>query len=452
MDTSFWAITLELFKGFWINFKLFGITLLCALPLGLILSFGSMSKFKPLKYLVKVLVWIIRGTPLMLQIIVVFYGPGLLFGMQVGNDYRFKAALIAFIINYSCYFSEIYRGGIESIPKGQQEAGLVLGMTKSQIFFKVTLLQVVKNIVPPMSNEIITLVKDTSLARTIAIIEVIRVGEDYITGAGLFWPLFYTGAFYLVFCGILTLLFGQIEKSFGKNEILKGISFDLQKGEVLSIIGSSGSGKTTLLRCINFLEFAESGTITVNGEMIYDGVVDKKIKEKDLRKKRLHFGLVFQDFNLFPQYDVLQNLTLAPSLLKMGTKEELEVGAKEIIKKVGLEDRINHYPCQLSGGQKQRVAIARALMLKPDILCFDEPTSALDPELTGEVLKVIKSLKTGNSTMIVVTHEMDFAKNVSDKVIFMADGVIEEYGEPKQLFENPKSDKLKAFLNNALDV
>ena len=244
----------------------------------------------------------------------------------------------------------------------------------------------------------------------------------------------------------------DIKKSFGKNEILKGISFDLQKGEVLSIIGSSGSGKTTLLRCINFLEFAESGTITVNGEMIYDGVVDKKIKEKDLRKKRLHFGLVFQDFNLFPQYDVLQNLTLAPSLLKMGTKEELEVGAREIIKKVGLEDRINHYPCQLSGGQKQRVAIARALMLKPDILCFDEPTSALDPELTGEVLKVIKSLKTGNSTMIVVTHEMDFAKNVSDKVIFMADGVLEYYGQPIQLFENPKRDKLKAFLNNALDV
>ena len=202
MGTSFWQITLELLKGFWVNFKLFGITLVCALPLGLILSFGSMSKFKPIKYLVKLLVWIIRGTPLMLQIIIVFYGPGLLFGMQVGNDYRFKAAVIAFIINYSCYFSEIYRGGIESIPKGQQEAGLVLGMTKSQIFFKV----------PPMSNEIITLVKDTSLARTIAIIEVIRVGEDYITSSGLFWPLFYTGAFYLVFCGILTILFGQIEK------------------------------------------------------------------------------------------------------------------------------------------------------------------------------------------------------------------------------------------------
>lgn len=212
MGTSFLDVTLELLKGFWINFKLFGLTLVFSLPFGLILSFGSMSKFKPLKAIVKILVWIIRGTPLMLQIIIVFYGPGLLFGIQVDNTYRFKAAVIAFIINYACYFSEIFRGGIQSIPKGQQEAGLVLGMTKSQIFFKVTLLQVIKRIVPPMSNEIITLVKDTSLARTIAIVEVIRMGEDYITAAGLFWPLFYTAAFYLVFCGVLTVLFGAIEK------------------------------------------------------------------------------------------------------------------------------------------------------------------------------------------------------------------------------------------------
>lgn len=212
MGTSFFEVTLELLKGFWINFKLFGLTLLCSLPIGLVLSFGSMSKLKPVKALVKVLVWIIRGTPLMLQIIVVFYGPGLIFGASVDSSYRFKAAVIAFIINYSCYFSEIFRGGIESIPKGQKEAGLVLGMTKSQIFFKVTLLQVIKRIVPPMSNEIMTLVKDTSLARTIAIVEVIRIGEDYITGAGLIWPLFYTGAFYLIFCGLLTLLFGAIEK------------------------------------------------------------------------------------------------------------------------------------------------------------------------------------------------------------------------------------------------
>ncbi len=197
--------------------------------------------------------------------------------------------------------------------------------------------------------------------------------------------------------------------------------------------------------------FAENGTITVNGEQIYNGETDNKIKEKDLRQKRLHFGLVFQDFNLFPQYNVLQNLTLAPSLLKMGTKEELEAQARQIIKKVGLEEKVDFYPCQLSGGQKQRVAIARALMLNPDILCFDEPTSALDPELTGEVLRVIKSLKDTGSTMIVVTHEMEFARNVSDKVMFMADGVVEEMGDPAQIFDNPQSEKTRAFLANSLE-
>lgn len=242
-----------------------------------------------------------------------------------------------------------------------------------------------------------------------------------------------------------------IKKSFGRTKVLKGIDFDLQKGEVLSIIGSSGSGKTTLLRCINFLEFADEGTISVNGEVIYDGVKDKKIKDKELKAKRMHFGLVFQDFNLFPQYSVLKNLTLAPLLLNLGSKEELEKQAKNIIARVGLSDKIDFYPCQLSGGQKQRVAIARALMLNPDILCFDEPTSALDPELTGEVLNVIKNLKDEGSTMIVVTHEMEFAKNVSDKIIFMADGVVEEMGTPQQIYENPQSEKTKAFLANSLE-
>lgn len=243
----------------------------------------------------------------------------------------------------------------------------------------------------------------------------------------------------------------EIKKSFGRTKVLKGIDFDLQKGEVLSIIGSSGSGKTTLLRCINFLEFADEGTISVNGEIIYDGVKDKKIKDRELKAKRMHFGLVFQDFNLFPQYSVLKNLTLAPSLLNLGSKEELENQAKNIIARVGLSDKIDFYPCQLSGGQKQRVAIARALMLNPDVLCFDEPTSALDPELTGEVLNVIKNLKDEGSTMIVVTHEMEFAKNVSDKIIFMADGVVEEIGTPQQIYENPQSEKTKAFLANSLE-
>lgn len=206
---DFQQVTLELLLGFWENCKLFGETLLFAIPLGLIITFGSMSNFKPLKYLIKTFVWIIRGTPLMLQLFVVLYVPGLVFDFPMRN--RMLAALIAFVINYACYFSEIYRGGIESISRGQWEAGQVLGLTKPQIFFKIILLQVVKRIVPPMSNEIITLVKDTSLARVIAVGEILLAAERF-AGKGLIWPLFYTGVFFLIFNGVLTLLFGYIEK------------------------------------------------------------------------------------------------------------------------------------------------------------------------------------------------------------------------------------------------
>lgn len=215
---SFWDVTLALFEGFGVTLKLFALTLLFALPLGLILSFGSMSKFKPLSYLTKVFIWIIRGTPLMLQILVVFFVPGIVFDNPVFADNRFLAALVTFVINYSAYFSEIYRGGIEGIPKGQYEAGQVLGLKKTQIFFKIVLMQVVKRIVAPMSNEIITLVKDTSLVRVISVIEIIKVAETF-NSKGIIWPLFYTAVFYLAFCGILTLLFGFIEKklSYYKN-------------------------------------------------------------------------------------------------------------------------------------------------------------------------------------------------------------------------------------------
>ncbi len=206
---SFQQVSLSLAAGFLENCRLFLETLLFSIPLGLLISFGSMSKFKPLSYLVKVFVWCIRGTPLMLQLFVIFYVPGLVFGIPMRN--RMLAALIAFVINYACYFSEIFRGGIESIPKGQYEAGQVLGLTKTQIFSKIVLLQVIKRIVPPMSNEIITLVKDTSLARVIAVGEILLAAERF-AGKGLIWPLFYTGVYFLIFCGILTLLFGYIEK------------------------------------------------------------------------------------------------------------------------------------------------------------------------------------------------------------------------------------------------
>ncbi len=243
----------------------------------------------------------------------------------------------------------------------------------------------------------------------------------------------------------------DIYKSFGKSEILKGISFSLEKGEVLAIIGSSGSGKTTLLRCLNFLETADKGKIIVDDKVLYDSESLTKPTEEEIRQNRLHFGLVFQNFNLFPQYDVYQNITLAPSLLKIADEEEIKRRAEELIERVGLSDRAHFYPCQLSGGQQQRVAIARALAMGPEILCFDEPTSALDPELTGEVLRVIKGLKSSDSTMIVVTHEMEFARNVADKIIFMADGIIEEMGTPEEVLNNPKSEKTKAFLNKSLE-
>ena len=481
---QFFNVSGQLLEGFGENCIIFIVTLLAAIPLGLIISMGSMSKFKPLKWLTKTFVWIIRGTPLMLQLFVVFYVPPLVSNGSV-TFARMNAALIAFIINYAAYFSEIFRGGIESVPKGQYEAGQVLGMTKGQIFFKVVLLQVVKKITAPMGNEIITLVKDTSLSSVIAIPEILMRAKDF-SMQGLIWPLFYSAVFFLAFCGILTLLFSFIEKkldyykglggkvmsllnvenirkSYGKTEVLKDISFSLKKGEVLAIIGSSGSGKTTLLRCLNFLETPGNGKISVNDKVLFDSNDSSAKSDSEIRKRRLHFGLVFQSFNLFPQYTVIENIMLAPKLAAkeqikqtgeyMGAKsykeahEIIKSNAKSLLERVGLSEKSESYPCNLSGGQQQRVAIARALALNPDVLCFDEPTSALDPELTGEVLNVIRSLKTSDSTMIVVTHEIEFARDVADKIIFMADGVIAEEGTPEQVINNPQNPRTQAFLS-----
>ena len=240
----------------------------------------------------------------------------------------------------------------------------------------------------------------------------------------------------------------DIRKNFGKTEVLKGISFSLDKGEVLAIIGSSGSGKTTLLRCLNFLEFADSGTISVNSKVIYNGFDTARKTDEEIRKNRLHFGLVFQSFNLFPQYNVLQNVTLAPNLLKLDTPQNIEKNAKELIERVGLTEKLKNYPCELSGGQQQRVAIARALALNPDILCFDEPTSALDPELTGEVINVVLKLVEKKMTMLIVTHDMRFAREAAGRIIYMDNGSIVEEGTPEQIFENPQSPRLKEFLSS----
>ena len=248
----------------------------------------------------------------------------------------------------------------------------------------------------------------------------------------------------------------NIEKHFGATRVLEDISFELEQGQALAIIGSSGSGKTTLLRCLNFLEAPDRGQIVVNGETLFDAADPATQREGEVRRKRLHFGLVFQSFNLFSQYTALQNVMLAKQLLakeQPGYKENkaqvnaaIEQEARELLSRMGLADRANHYPHQLSGGQQQRVAIARALALHPDILCFDEPTSALDPELTGEVLKVIRSLAEQKTTMIIVTHEMAFARDVADRIIFMDGGVIVEQGDARQVIERPRQERTKQFL------
>ena len=248
----------------------------------------------------------------------------------------------------------------------------------------------------------------------------------------------------------------HIEKHFGATRVLEDISFDLEQGQALAIIGSSGSGKTTLLRCLNFLEKPEQGTISVAGNLIFDAADPATQRESEVRKKRLHFGLVFQSFNLFPQYTALKNVTLARELLaqeqpdfkqnKKQILEEIQADGRELLAKMGLSERANHYPSQLSGGQQQRVAIARALALHPDILCIDEPTSALDPELTGEVLRVIRELAEQRTTMIIVTHEMAFARDVADQVIFMDGGVIVEQGDAHQVIEHPREERTRQFL------
>jgi polar amino acid transport system ATP-binding protein len=370
-------------------------------------------------------------------------------------------AMLAFGINSGAYVAEVFRSGIQSVDAGQTEAGRSLGLSARQTMVKIVLPQAVKNVTPAIFNEFITLLKETSISGYVGISDLTR-GGDIIRSQtyDAYPPLLTVAGVYLVMTIGLTLIEKQVEgewqkvidvkglyKSFvspsGKVDVLRGIDVSIEDGEKVAIIGPSGSGKSTFLRCLNLLEKPTSGEIWFDGRLITD-------PKADIDKIRAQMGMVFQHFNLFPHLSIMKNITLAPVMLGLMSEIEAKNKAEQLLSRVGLLDKADAYPSQLSGGQQQRIAIVRALAMNPKMMLFDEPTSALDPEMVGEVLDVMKEVARDGMTMAVVTHEMNFAREVADRVFFVADGVIAEEGTPEQIFEHPKNERLKEFLSKVL--
>ena len=454
---SFWKI---LVPGITMTVPLTIISFAIALVIAVVVALIQVADIKGLKQLARFYVWVIRGTPLLVQLYVIFYGLPRL-GLLINPV---PAAIFVFAINTGAYDSETMRAAIESVSKGQLEAGYCVGMNYWQTMRRIVLPQAFRTAFPPLSNSLISLVKDTSLAANITVLEMFMATQRIV--ARTYEPLalyIEVGAIYLLFSTVLTKLqrvgekklakYGayevmalleiqNIQKKFDGVEVLKGISLSVKKGDVVAILGPSGSGKTTLLRCLNFLETADAGTMEFDGERFSFGHVGKK----DIARIRRKTAFVFQNYNLFLNKTALENVTEGLIVARKMPKEQAIQIGKQALDKVGLSDRYNYYPSQLSGGQQQRVGIARALATDPEIIFFDEPTSALDPELVGEVLTVMRKLAEEGRTMIVVTHEMNFAKNVSSHVIFMENGSILEEGDAKTFFEHPKEERVKLFL------
>ena len=410
--------------------KIFVLTLAIALPLGLPIALGSNCRIRPLAWLCRLYVLIFRGTPLMLQLFFFYFFFPLVLKIKISV---FVTVILTFVLNYAAYLAEIYRGGINSVDKGQHEAAFALGLTKKQTMLDIILPQTMKAVLPPIVNEAITLVKDTALASSLPLVDLMKATNSSVNRMTDITPMFFSALIYLLINLILTMFAGRLEKyfaryDFGNFRAVDHVNFSMEKGEIVAIIGPSGSGKSTLLRCINGLNKPTSGEVILKGET----------------------GMVFQHFNLFPHMTCMENVTYAPIKVKKQPKAEALRHGQELLEMVGLESKADVYPAMLSGGQKQRVAIARALAMYPDLMLFDEATSALDPEITGEVLNVMKKLADEHTTMIVVTHEMGFAKEVADRVIFMDNGVIVEEGTPQEIFDAPQSERLRAFLGAML--
>ena len=436
-----------------------------------------------LRQIARFYIWVIRGTPLLVQLFIIFYGlPSV--GIMLN---AFPAAVIAFAFNEGAYCAETMRGALESVPQGQLEAGYCVGMSWWQIMRRIVLPQALRTAVPALSNSLIGMIKDTSLASNITVAELFMAGQRVAARTYIFLPIYCEVAVvYLLFCTVITKLQALLERQLNARgfqykgrcapmamleirnvqktfrtyakpglfhrpgarkvtselPVLRGVDLTVEKGDVVAILGPSGSGKTTLLRCLNFLETADAGQLVFDGES-FDLAHASRADIARLRKKT---AFVFQNYNLFRNKTALQNVTEGLIVARKLPKEQADEIGMKMLAKVGLADRADYYPRQLSGGQQQRVAIARALAADPEIIYFDEPTSALDPELTGEVLSVMRQLAEEGMTMLVVTHEMGFARNVSSKTVFMENGVVVEQAPSQQFFASPKEERTRAFL------
>src|SRR5471032_745674 len=436
---------------------------------GLVMGFGlalmRLSRFKSVSWLARIYVSFFRGTPLLVQLFVIYYGLPQL-GIELDP---LPAALIGFSLNMAAYACEILRAAISSIERGQWEAAASIGMTRAQTLRRAILPQAMRTALPPLGNSFISLVKDTALAATIQVPELFRQAQlvsartfeiftMYLSAALIYWILASILAHFqnrledrvnrhdLESCSMIVV--EKLTKQFKGQVVLNGIDLEVKEGEVVAIIGPSGSGKTTFLRCLNFLEEPTRGRIKV-GDIEIDGSRPLNQQQGLVRRLRQHVGFVFQNFNLFPHRTALENVIEGPIVVKKIPHAEAVALGKKLLARVGLAGKEDAYPRRLSGGQQQRVAIARALAMEPEVILFDEPTSALDPELVGEVLNAIRALAEEKRTMVIVTHEMSFARDVANRVIFVDKGVIVEQGEAKALFANPREERTRQFLERS---
>ena len=455
------VLTPLLLEGLWITIYVSALAFLLSIILGAILAIIQHFRVKILSQLAKVYVSYFRGTPLLIQLFLFYYGLPMVFDVMKRCPKTF-ALVLCLGLNSAAYISESIRGAIESVDKGQYEASIAFGLTHPQMMLKIILPQAAVAAIPPIVNSCLDIIKMSSLGMTIGIQDI--MGEAQLTAA-TYYKTFETYILAAVFYWILAIVLGVVQKkvekiissayqkhmleiknlskSFGNQQVLDHISLKIEKGKVIAVIGPSGTGKSTLLRCINVLERPEEGTIQLD-DQIFDY---EKLSKADIQVLRTRTSMVFQNSNLYRNKTALENITTPLTLVKKMPKEEADKIALDLLEKVGVLEKKDAYPETLSGGEKQRVGIARALAVNPDIILFDEPTSALDPELVAGVLDVIKDLAKQHTTMLIVTHEMKFAKNVADEVVFMEGGHIVEMGLAHEVFENPKEERTRQFLS-----